>query len=132
MWYTLLMSVVTVLILTFITSYAILRRAVRERELRRLLLFFVIITPFVSAIALMRALVRGSKPVRYSEQLGEIEDQIESERAVVFKDRPIHPSFSYMWRVSYLYALEKSAASVVRLDRRSVSPSLCGVASLRR
>ena len=127
-----LLSVVfTVLILTFVTSYVILRRAISDRSLRRLLVWLVAITPPIALFAFAKALFVRPKPIRYSEELGRIEDEIESERARIFEDKIVHPSFSSRWRMSYLYAVEKSAAAASKLDS-SINASLCsGISRLR-
>jgi hypothetical protein len=114
--YTLLTIVFTTLLLTFVTSYMILRTAVPEPAFRRLLLFFVIMTPFVSIYAALRALFLRPKPVRYNIELGQIEDEIECERAKIFGGKIMRPSFSERWQASYLYAVEKSAAAAAKLD----------------
>jgi hypothetical protein len=127
---TLLSIVFTTLFLTFVTSYLILRVAVSERPYRRLLLFLVIFTPLVAIYAFARALFCPPRLVRYSAELGRIEDEIENERAKVFGGKVIRPSFSEAWRASYLYAIEKSAAAAARLEP-SIAKSVCGIAQLR-
>jgi hypothetical protein len=114
--YTLLTIVFTTLLLTFVTSYIILHAAVQERAFRRLLLFFVVMTPFVFVYAALRALFCKPKPVRYNIELGQIEDEIESERAKIFGGKIMQPSFSQRWQASYLYAVEKSAAAAAKLN----------------
>ena len=114
--YTLLTIVLTTLLLTFVTSYIVLRAAVPERAFQRLLLFFVVMTPFVAIYAAVRALLCRPKPVRYNIELGHIEDEIESERAKIFGGKIMRPSFSERWQASYLYAVEQSAAAAAKLD----------------
>ena len=80
--------------------------------------------------ALAKALVLRPKPIRYSVELGKIEDEIESERADVFDSKVMRPSFSERWRTSYLYAVEKSAVAAAKFDP-SLASSLCGIAQLR-
>jgi hypothetical protein len=126
---TLLTLIGTILLLTFVASYMILRAAIPERSLRRLLLLFVVITPFVTIIAFVKTLISGPKPIRYNEELGRIEDEIESERAKTFGGKVMHPSFSQRWKVSYLYAVEKSAAAAVKLDP-TLNHSVCGISQL--
>jgi formate hydrogenlyase subunit 3/multisubunit Na+/H+ antiporter MnhD subunit len=120
----------SVLLLTFVTSYMILQAAVPKGPLRKLMLFLVITTPFVAFFALIRVLFSRPKPMRYNVELGRIEDEIESERARMFGDKIIHPSFSEKWKLSYLYALEKSANTAVKLDP-ALDRSLCGIAHLQ-
>jgi hypothetical protein len=128
---TLLSVVFTVLVLSFITSYVILRKAVSERSLRRLLLLLVVMTPPIALFAFAKALFFRPKPIRYSEELGRIEDEIESERARTFDGKIVHPSFSSRWRMSYLYAVEKSAAAASKLNP-TINASLCsGISHLR-
>jgi len=115
MWYVLL-AIGTILLLTFVTCYVILQAAVSERPLRRLLLFVVLTTPFFAIVALVKTLFFRPQPIRYSGELGRIEDEIEKERAATFGGGITRPSFSKTWRVSYLYAVEKSAAVAVKLD----------------
>ena len=124
MWDTLLTVVVTELVLTLITSYVILRKAIAEPSLRRFLLLFVVMTPPVTVFAFAKALFFGTRPIRFSEELGRIEDGIENERASTFDSKVIHPSFSSRWRMSYLYAVEKSAAAASKLDP-SLNASFC-------
>jgi hypothetical protein len=129
MVYTLL-TIVTILFLTFVTSYMILRAVISERPLRRLLLLFVIMTPFIALLALAKALFTRPKLVRYGAELGRVEDEIESERAQTFGEKIMHPSFSERWRLSYLDAVERSASAAAKFDR-SFDPSVCGVSQLR-
>lgn len=75
--------------------------------------------------ALIRGLFVRPKPVTYSEELGKIEDEIESERATTFGETMMHPSFSQRWKVSYIYAVEKSTVAA-KLER--TIDSLRGVA----
>jgi hypothetical protein len=116
MLYTLLSLTGTVLLLTFAASYMILRAAITERPLRKVLLFFVITTPFIAVFALIRTLVSQTKPIRYNEELGRIEDEIENERVSTFGGAIMRPSFSERWRMSYMYAIERSAATAIKLD----------------
>jgi len=130
MLYTLLTIVLITLLLTFVTSYMILRAAIPERHLRRLLLLFVIMTPFIALLALAKALFSRPKLILYSTELGKIEDEIESERAHTFGEKVVRPSFSERWRLSYLYAVERSALAAAKLDP-SFGPSVCGISQLR-
>ncbi len=41
----------------------------------------------------------------------------------------MHPSFSERWKVSYLYAVEKSAAAAVKLNP-DLHRSVCGISQL--
>jgi len=130
MLYTLLTSIATTLILAIVASYIILCMAISERIFRRVFLFVIIVTPLISIVALLKALFSSPKPLRYSEELGRIEDEIESERVNTFDDKIVHPSFSYRWRMAYLYAIERSAMAAAKLDP-SISVSLCGISRLR-
>lgn len=130
MWHALLTSVATILLVTIIASYVVLRKAVSEPIFRRFLLLIVIVTPVITVIAIVKAIFSRAKPIRYSEELGRIEDEIEGERVNTFDDRIVHPSFSNRWRMAYLYALEKSASAAAKLDP-SISNSLCGISQLR-
>lgn len=125
MTYTLL-TIGTVLFITFVMSYAILRKAVADKSLRRVLMVFVILTPPIAVFALVRGLFVRPKPIRYVEEIGRIEDEIETERASLFGEKVMHPSFSQRWKLSYLYAVQKSTAAAVRLDP-SLQHSLCGI-----
>jgi Na+/H+-dicarboxylate symporter len=130
MLYTALTLIGTTLLLTFAASYMILRAAIPEKLLRRMMLFFVIFTPFAAVVALVKALLFTPRPVRYNAELGKIEDEIEQERASLFGENVMHPSFSERWKVSYLYTVEKSAAAAIKLDP-TLDHSLCGISSLR-
>lgn len=130
MLYTLLTLGCTILLLTFVASHMILRAAVSERPLRKLMMLLVIMVPPVAIFAFVRGLFSRLKPTPYNEELGIIEDEIESERANTFGGKIIRPSFSQRWKVSYLYAVEKSAAAAVKLDP-ALDHSLCGIGHLR-
>lgn len=122
----LLTIVITTLIVTYLTSYVMLRKAVSNGPFRRILMLFVFITPFIVVFAAIKALFFSKpKPLRYSADLGRIEDQIEAERAQIFETEIIHPSFSYRWKMSYLYAVEKSAAAASHIP--AIGDSLCGI-----
>jgi hypothetical protein len=122
-----LLTIGTILFLTFVMSYAILRKAVANKALRRVLMMFVVLTPPIAIFALIRGLLFSRpKPIRYIEDFGRIEDEIETERAQMFGENVMHPSFSQRWRLSYLYAIEKSTAAAVRLDP-DLQHSLCGI-----
>jgi hypothetical protein len=108
----------------------ILRAAIPEQPLRRLLLLFVVMTPFIALFAIAKALFSRPNLVRYSAELGKIEDEIESERARDLGEKIMHPSFSERWRLSYLYAVERSALAAAKLDP-SFGPSVCGISQLR-
>jgi hypothetical protein len=126
MLYTLLTLGATILFLTFVTSHIILRAAVSERPLRKLMTLLVIMVPPITIFAFVKGLFCRPKPVPYNQELGRIEDEIESERATTFGGKIIRPSFSERWKVSYLYAVEKGAAAAVRLDP-DLDHSLCGI-----
>jgi hypothetical protein len=128
MLYTLLTLAATVLLLTFVTSHMILRAAVSERSLRKLMMLLVIMVPPVAVFAFVKSIFSRPKPIRYNEELGRIEDEIERERASTFGGK-VMPSFSERWKVSYLYAVEKSAAAAARLDP-ALDRSLCGISHL--
>lgn len=128
--YTLLALIGTVLLLTFTTSYMILHAAVPERSLRKLLLLCVIMTPPIAVLAFVRVLFSRPKPIRYSAELGRIEDEIESERASTFGGKILRPSFSERWKLSYLYAVEKSVFAAVKLDP-TFDRAFCGISHLR-
>jgi hypothetical protein len=130
MLHTLLTILITTLLLTFVTSYIILRAAIPEHPLRRLLLLFVIMTPFIALLAIAKALFSRPKLIPYSTDLGKIEDEIESERARNYGEKIVRPSFSERWRLSYLYAVERSALAAAKLDP-SFGPSVCGISQLR-
>ena len=123
-----LLTIGTILFLTFATSYVVLRVAGFEGPLRRFLLFFVALTPPIAIYALFRGLFVHPKPIRYSQELGKIEDEIESERAATFEEKIMHPSFSQRWKMSYVYAIEKSAVAAAKFDR---NVDLCGIAHPR-
>jgi len=129
MAYTLLTLGATILLLTFVASYIIIRGAVSERPLRRLMMLLVIMVPPIAIFAFLKSLFYRPKPVPYNQELGIIEDEIESERANTFGGKIIRPSFSERWKVSYLYAVEKGAAAAVRLDP-DIDHSLCGISHL--
>jgi hypothetical protein len=74
------------------------------------MLLFALLTPPLTVLVFMRFFFKRPKPVRYSEELGCIEDQIEHERAQTFGGKVLHPSLSERWRLSYLYAVQKAAA----------------------
>jgi hypothetical protein len=128
MLYTLL-TILTVFLLTVATSYMVLRCAVAEPHLRKFFLFLIVLTPPIAIFALLRVLLGRPKPIPYSDELGKIEDEIESERATIFGGKIMHPSLSQRWRMSYLYAIEKSAAAAVRFDP-TLDRSFCGIANL--
>src|SRR5580704_10239907 len=116
MLYTALTLIGTVLLLAFVSSYIILRAAISEPHWSRMMLFFVIMTPVVSVIAFAKVLFSRPKPIRYNAELGRIEDEIESERVRTFGGKVVYPSFSERWKMSYFYAVEKSAVTAARLD----------------
>jgi hypothetical protein len=130
MLYTLLTVAFVTLLLTFVTSYMILQVVIPEKPFRRLLLLFVVMTPFIALFAVAKALFSRPKLIRYSADLGKIEDEIESERSRTFGERIVHPSFSQRWRLSYLDAVERSALAAAKLDP-SFGPSVCGISQLR-
>ena len=125
-----LFTIGTVLFLTFVMSYAILRKAVADKSLRRVLMLFVIMTPPIAVFALVRGLFVRPKPLRYVGEFGKIEDEIETERASIFGEKIMHPSFSQRWKLSYLYAVQKSTAAAVKLDP-GLQHSLCGTSQSR-
>ena len=125
-----LLTIGTVLFLTFVMSYAILRGAVKDKSLRKVLMVFVVLTPPIAVFALLRGLFARPKPIRYNEEIGKIEDEIETERANIFGERVMHPSFSQRWKLSYLYAIEKSTAAAVKLDPE-LQHALCGIPQSR-
>jgi len=127
MLYTLLTSVITILLLAILTSGFVLRHAVPERPFRRILLLFVVLTPPLAIYALIKSLFSRPKPIPYIEELGRIEDEIESERARIFETKIVTPSFSSVWQTSYLIALEKSAMAVAHKLEPSINASMCRV-----
>lgn len=129
MLYTLLTLLVTTLLLTIVTSYAILRAATPSGPIRKWLLLFIILTPPIAVVAIVKTIFFSAKPPRYIEELGRIEDEIENERVSTFGGKPIRPSFSERWRISYLYAVERSAIAAAKLDP-SKNSSLCGISQL--
>jgi hypothetical protein len=94
------------------------------------MLVFVVLTPFVMVVVFVKALFSRPKPIRYNDEIGRIEDEIESERVKMFGGRAMHPSFSERWKVSYLYAVEKSIAAAAKLDP-NLNNSLCGLSQPR-
>lgn len=129
MLYTLLILLFTALLLAIVSSYAILRAAISDRPMRRVLMFFVLITPPIALFVFIKSLFVRPKPVRYNREIGRIEDEIEAERVRTFGGKVMRPSFSERWKNSYLYAVEKSAAAAVKIDP-SLSNSLCGLGNL--
>lgn len=124
-----LLTIGTMLFLTLATSYVVLRLAGFEGAVRKLLLFFVVMTLPVAIYAVIRGLFVRPKPIRYREELGKIEDEIESERSATFEEMILHPSFSQRWKMSYLYAVEKNVIAAAKFDRTG-NDSLCGIAHL--
>jgi len=118
------LTVLTVLFLAIATSYMILRVVAPEPELRKFFLVLIILTPPIAAFAFLRVLFSGPRTIPYSEELGKIEDEIESERATIFGGKIMRPSFSERWKISYLYAIERSAAAAAKLDPSSFDRSL--------
>jgi hypothetical protein len=127
MLYTALTLIGTILFLTFVSCYVVLRIAVPKGPLRTVMLLFVALTPFVAIPAFLKALIFGTKPMRYNAELGAIEDEIEQERVQIFGGKAMHPSISQRWRASYVYAIEKSAMAAAKIDP-ALSASLCGLA----
>ena len=109
MVYALLIAFVSVLLLTLLTSYVLVREAVSDKVLRKILLLSVFLTPPLTVWAFLRFLFVRPKPVPFSGELGRIEDEIENERAITFGGKVLHPSFSERWRLSYMYAVQKTA-----------------------
>jgi hypothetical protein len=128
---TLLTIALTTLILATISCYAILRAAVPERPFRRFLLFVVLLTPFAAVVGIVKALSGRQKTLRYSTELGRIEDEIETERAKLFGGRTLFQSFSESWKTSYLYALQKSAAAAAKLDPGLDQSVCCAISNIR-
>src|SRR6267378_1784885 len=112
MIYALLIAFMSVLLLTLLTSYVLVREAVSDKELRKILLLSVLLTPPLTVWAFLRFLFVRPKPVPFSRELGRIEDEIENERARTFGGKVLHPSFSERWRLSYLYAVQKTASKL--------------------
>jgi ABC-type ATPase with predicted acetyltransferase domain len=131
MIYALLSILFTTLLLTLAVSWMFLRSAVSDSALRKLLLFFVFVTPFAAIIAFVRAIFGRPKPIRYNAEYGEIEDQIERERLQVFGGRMVHPSFSHRWQKAYLQALEKSATAAAKRIFPSSNPVFCVIQNRR-
>lgn len=125
MVYTLLNILFATFLLTLATSYMILHAAVSGRELRRMLLFFVFLTPFAALFALIKVIFSKTQPIRYNLELGGIEDEIERERVRIFGGPQMQPSFSHRWQKSYIYALEKSASAAAKKFGHSIDPKLC-------
>lgn len=124
MIYTLLSILCVTVLLTLTTSYMILSATIAERPLRRVLLFFIFLTPFAAFFALVKTLFRQPKPVRYNSEFASVEDDIERERVTLFGGKPMHPSFAHRWQKSYIAALEKSAAATVKRIAPALDPSL--------
>ncbi len=112
MLYALLIGVLSVLLLAFLTSYIVVREAVPDKGLRKILLVFVLLTPPLTVWAFLRFLFARARPPGFSEELGRIEDEIESERVRTFGGKALHPSFSERWRLSYMYAVQKAASKL--------------------
>lgn len=125
-----LLTIGTILFLTVATSYVVLRVAGFEGPLRRFLLVFVVLTPPIAIYALARGLFVRPKPIKYSEELGKIEDEIESERAAIFNENVMYPSLSQRWKMSYVYAIEKSAVAAAKFGHSADDP-LCGIVHSR-
>jgi hypothetical protein len=131
MIYALLSVLFTTLVLTLAVSWIFFRSTVSDHKLRRLLLFCVFLTPFAATIAFVKAIFGRPKPLRYSTEYGEIEDQIERERLQVFGGRMVHPSFSHRWQKAYLQALERSATEAAKKIFPASKPAFCIVQNRR-
>lgn len=129
---TLLSIIFTTLLLTLIVSYVVLRATAASIPLRRLFLFFVVLTPFAAAIALFKAIFGRSQPIRYNADYGSVEDEIERERVQIFGGRVMQPSFAHHWQRSYLLALEKSALAAAKKFGPVVDPSYCATTISQR
>lgn len=112
MLYALLLGFLTIVFLTVFTSYFVMREAVPDRSIRKLLLLTIVLTPPLGVWAFFKSLFVNVKPLGYSEELAGIEDSIEDERVETFGGKKLDPSFSHKWKASYLYALQKAAMRV--------------------
>ena len=112
MLYTLLIIVASILFFSFATGYILMREAVKDKNLQKILVVCLLLTPPLTLWAFLRFLFVPPASVPFSEELGRIEDEIEVERARTFGGKMVHPSFSVRWKASYMYAFQKAASKI--------------------
>lgn len=89
----------------------------QDRALRILFIVLGFLVPPVAVWAFLRTIwgsVRAES-IRYVEDLGRIEDEIEAERVSVFGGHPLEPSLSERWMLAYAESLSKAAKKVERM-----------------
>lgn len=102
-------------LLLFLITLAVVRVAIPERGVLLLLVVLSLSVPIITAWALIKSLIGKPEPLRYSEELGRIEDEIEAERVRIFGGNSVSPSLSEHWKAAYLQHLATTATKVERL-----------------
>jgi hypothetical protein len=101
-------------ILSCVVGYFMVRAAIDNPQLRRWFFLGVLMLPVVTVVATVRAILQRQegRVWPYDYKLAQIEDEIEKERAAAFGEKPVHPSFSDLWKAAWLQSMEKAVYRV--------------------
>jgi len=106
-------------LLVCIIATVVTRVAITEKKLMLLFVILAILVPPIAVWSLLKTLFGKANPLRYNEVLAEIEDEIETERVVIFGGQPIKPSLSKEWEKIYLRYLAQTTTKVANHVDRS-------------
>ncbi len=111
-------SMVVVLLAAYISvcllANVFVRRVVSDPRLRSWFLFVILSTPIVAIVTIVYALLgeRRFNPRPVSQEIAEIEQEIEAERISVYGGSAIKPLFAETMQNAYMRSLSRAAKTV--------------------
>jgi hypothetical protein len=115
---TVLTTLLVVLLLFVVSVYAISVASIEDKNFRRIFFTLGLLMPGVVVWAFLVTLFKSNPPIRFREEVGRVEDEIEAKRIEIFGGAPVCPSFSVRWHDSYTKTLERTAQRAVKASKR--------------
>jgi hypothetical protein len=108
-------------------TFLMVNAAIDHKIFRRIFLLLGLVMPFIFLYAAVVSLFSSREVIPYDEEIGAIEDRIETERVRLFGGEITCPSFSDRWKLAYEAYIEKLVQRAAKTSKAIASlPILAG------
>jgi len=112
-------------------TFLMVKAAIDNNHVRRLFFLIGLVMPFIFLYAAVVSFVRPRKVMPFNEELGNAEEQIETERIRLFGGERTCPSFSDHWKRAYEAYLDKLVQQATKTSEKIAAYSFGPLAAGR-
>jgi hypothetical protein len=108
-------------------TFLMVKAAIDDKIFRRIFLLLGLVMPFIFLYAAIVSLFSSRRVIPYDEEIGAMEDRIETERIRLFGGDITCPSFSDRWKSAYEVYIDKLVQRAAKTSKAIASlPILAG------